>query len=287
MYIDGHPSFQPPVQRDTADSASLRRPIPHENVVTTLEEQTRFGLCYLNPIAEGKEAQAAELFDDIYANMKTVARQHAPKAMMELDQAWRTTLNAILAERPHLKEADFDFVVDKKTPGTQAGLQITGDTLSERDRQWLTQKINSNIPLVKAANAYTDALMTTYAKYRDLSKLMHSSGAADKAERNYNQALASMSDIPFRKLLNTLHDYQMQEFGYLYTHNGGLKTADNAKTLPGASYQAMYRHAQAFSNEYILAENVLGLAGPEKNNLDIDCEMIFYETVIIFYSNND
>jgi hypothetical protein len=94
---------------------------------------------------------------------------------------------SIMAARPDLANAQFDFVSD------QGGIKVVSSTMSRADKQWLEDQLNANQGLVDAVNGFNT----------DLGTLLKANAAVDAAkDPSSQQASAAQAKA---KLDGTVH----------------------------------------------------------------------------------
>lgn len=73
-----------------------------------------------------------------------------------------STMQSVVLERPDLANAQFGFKSDNGT------IQVVSDTLSQRDKTWLQNKLNGNSRLVQAVKTFHDHTVRGYADWAKL-----------------------------------------------------------------------------------------------------------------------
>jgi len=214
----------------------------------------------LDRIIPGMEQRAEELMRDAGLSAAELGRGQTATIMMRIDKAWSDTLKTILVQRPWLAKADFDFTLEKKTVGENGNLRILVGDLSEAERNWLERTINANKELVESVNDYADAVLSVYGKYRELGQTLEGERARAKAEENYDRAHAGIERIPFRELLDRLHQRQIQEFGYSALSVRGQQFGAQSNNVLQPVSPFLYQHAGEIANRYFDTAPLLGFA---------------------------
>lgn len=98
----------------------------------------------------------------------------------DIATALRTTMQAVLAKRPDLADAKFDFV------SSQGSIQVLSTELNEQDKGWLEGQLNANAALVAAVKTFhADAtdVYTAIAEASDAPTTHSSEQVSDHIDR--------------------------------------------------------------------------------------------------------
>ncbi|RZL04058.1 MAG: hypothetical protein EOP36_01865 [Rubrivivax sp.] len=148
-----------------------------------------------------RSAKEQEAFD--YTVALTHRQQPMEQANTSLDTIERrlgAIQKSIASERPGLQKAGWDFTV------ADGQLKVTGNA-SASDKAWLENKLNNDVILRLAANAYVDAAVS-YLETSDENPAYHGVNGFSGSPMSYDfkHVKSQFEDLPgFKDIFDTLH----------------------------------------------------------------------------------
>ena len=140
-------------------------------------------------------------------------------------QALVSTMRALIAARPDLADAQFDF---SSSNGT---LVVSSATLRDRDRMWLQGQLNGNASLVQAVQAFHDDAVAGYAMWAQADGRALSPSELESVSRQAD-GLVSFMDL-FGKLGVEAQKSLMTDGKYYTADGAALNLAQNPASATG------------------------------------------------------
>nr|WKF61402.1 hypothetical protein HUO10_005933 [Paraburkholderia busanensis] len=148
------------------------------------------------------------------------------------------TMQSIVAQRPDLANAQFDF------QSSNGSIQVISSTLSASDKSWIQAKLNGNSALVQSVQSFHDDAVAGYATWADAD--------GSPLTQEQSNAVSKQADglVSFLNLFQSLGNAAQQSLMKDGTYKAPDGTTANLAQNPtsAAGFLQFANSAQAFAN---------------------------------------